>query len=129
MGCHDYRYISGSSGYGINHSRSFNYTSPRREFKTFFILGYIFGIFNIFVAIGLGPKCSDKEIIQARLSGLLRGIGSNIALLFLFILMSLLTRLPFFDNYIDYIIAPLILSFIVLYIIVLVVFCKSYKVD
>ena len=51
MGYNDYRYVNSSSGYGMNHSRSSYYTSPRREFKTFFILGYIFGIINIYFSI------------------------------------------------------------------------------
>ena len=129
MGFNDYRYVSTSSGYGMNHGRSTYYTSPRREFKIFFILGYIFGIINIFIAIGLGSKCSDKEIAEAQLKGLLRGIGSNIALFVLFILTALLLRLPVFYDYIDLLIAPLIIFFFALYIIGLVVFCKSYKVD
>ena len=129
MGYNDYRYVNSSSGYGMNHGRSSYYTSPRREFKTFFILGYIFGIINIFVAIGLGSKCSDKEIAQARLRGLLRGIGSNIALFVLFIMTILVFRLPVFADYIEVIITLLLISFFALYIVGLVVFCKSYKAD
>ena len=115
MGYNDYRNVCDSSGYGMNHSRSSGYTSPRREFKTFFILGYIFGIINIFIAIGLGTKCSDREISDARLRGLLRGIGSNIALFVLFVLTALLLRLPVFYDYIEFIILPLVIFFFVLW--------------
>ena len=128
MGDYDYRWVTVSSGYGRHYSRSTVHTSPRKVFKSCYIVGYIFGLIMIFAVLGMGlGKYSDKEINAAQLRGLLLGVISNVAFLVLFVLSALLSRLFVPSDYIGALALTLVLLFIVMYIITLVVFCKCYK--
>lgn len=128
----EYRWVNESSGYGRHYSRDRIYTSPRREFKIRFIIGYIFGLFTLFSILGVGMgKCSDQEIIAARLRGVLVGFISNIAFWILLVVTLSLVKLllpPYYlDYYADVIAFGTLGVFFVLYVIGLIVFCKCYK--
>lgn len=132
MSEYEYRWVNESSGHGIHYSRNTSYTSPRREFKTRFILGYIFGICIIFPILGFGmTKTSDKEISAAQQRGLLLGFISNIAFWILFVVTLFMVKLlvpPYFlDYYIGAIVGGILALFFVSYVIGLVLFCKCYK--